>query len=200
MPESKSERMCIGCLNKSHPNALIRLVFVNSPPYVAPDLVPRGTREFGGRGAWVHPRWQCVRKVSEKGQLARSLRQDVRIDGKWLAQAIQKRLEKRAEGLLLAARRKKALTIGIEVTQLNLQEGRVALVAIPSGVTHRNAKLLEWALHHNQNVLILPFTPSTDLGKLLSHPEVKAVGILDAQIASELKESVQRWFDLAEAE
>lgn len=71
-------RTCVGCRHKAYRNELLRVV-VNSDGYVQPD--PRAI--MPGRGAWVHPRSQCVAQAVKTSQFARAFRRPVRVSNEF---------------------------------------------------------------------------------------------------------------------
>ncbi len=63
---ASSERMCLGCRERNHPDDLLRVVVEDG--IVIPD--PTATR--GGRGAWLHP--DCLEMAVRRRAFGRALR------------------------------------------------------------------------------------------------------------------------------
>ncbi len=59
-------RTCLGCRARDSQGALVRLAWDGHRLLVS--------RTAAGRGAWVHPRPDCLRAASHKGVLARAFR------------------------------------------------------------------------------------------------------------------------------
>ncbi|ADH92349.1 Protein of uncharacterised function (DUF448) [Arcanobacterium haemolyticum] len=65
-------RTCVGCKGKAHRNELVRVV-VSEDGSVKPD--PYASAH--GRGAWVHPKPECVSRAIKSSQFARAFRRPV---------------------------------------------------------------------------------------------------------------------------
>ena len=111
----RPERTCAGCRVSARaptgalrPDAesteLVRFAFV---PGYEPPLVPDLQGRLGGRGVWVHARKPCLDKAA-RGGFARSLKQSVKVQSAELLQLMQGQVERRIQGLLLAAMRRRA--------------------------------------------------------------------------------------------
>lgn len=61
-------RTCVGCRKEDRQGALVRLV--RSPEGVIPDVM----RRLPGRGAYLHPRAECVEQAVKRGAVPRALR------------------------------------------------------------------------------------------------------------------------------
>ncbi|HEV7789950.1 MAG TPA: YlxR family protein [Pseudonocardia sp.] len=62
------ERTCVGCRSRSRVSGLLRVVTV------AGVLTPDPRRRFPGRGAWLHPDLECLRRAERRGAFPRALR------------------------------------------------------------------------------------------------------------------------------
>src|SRR5512133_4350652 len=96
-------RTCVGCRKPGDPNQLVRMV-LSQEGVVGFDLAGGAT----GRGAWVHPTEPCLQKASKA--VLRSLHGDVEDSGgaehvAVLLQSLAAAAARRAQGLILAARR-----------------------------------------------------------------------------------------------
>ncbi|QRV03005.1 YlxR family protein [Arcanobacterium phocisimile] len=67
-------RTCVGCRQKAYRNELLRVV-ADSEGCVQPD--PHAT--MPGRGAWIHPRSECIAQAIKTSQFARAFRRPVRV-------------------------------------------------------------------------------------------------------------------------
>src|SRR5688572_4377236 len=92
-------RSCVGCRKESSPAELVRVV-VGPDGRVVPDLAGGAF----GRGAWLHPRTECVAKAVPRG-LAHALRAEVKTDAASLIELLRRAAERRAAALLAAASR-----------------------------------------------------------------------------------------------
>lgn len=124
----QKRRMCIGCRRSCARQDLVRLVATGDGK-IGFDLIGAAW----GRGAWVHPRPECVAKSVRN--IARALRQPVSVTPSELYERLASAAWQRVASLMAAARRSGQLKIGIEAAgqcwaQLSLAgaQGR-ALVA-----------------------------------------------------------------------
>ncbi|MGI8720861.1 MAG: YlxR family protein [Geodermatophilaceae bacterium] len=61
-------RMCVGCRQRSSISELSRVVAVDG------QFVPDPRRRYAGRGAWMHPRPECLAQAERRGAFRRALR------------------------------------------------------------------------------------------------------------------------------
>ncbi|MDQ3716502.1 MAG: YlxR family protein [Actinomycetota bacterium] len=61
-------RTCVGCRQRSSISELLRVVAV------AGQVVPDPQRRCAGRGAWMHPRPECLARAERRGAFRRALR------------------------------------------------------------------------------------------------------------------------------
>ncbi|WP_084215772.1 YlxR family protein [Pseudonocardia spinosispora] len=61
-------RTCVGCRSRSPATGLLRVV------EDAGSLVPDPRRRLPGRGAWLHPDPECLRRAERRGAFPRALR------------------------------------------------------------------------------------------------------------------------------
>ncbi|QDQ97669.1 YlxR family protein [Tomitella fengzijianii] len=77
-------RTCVGCRGRGFRTDLLRVVSrpaqeskagVSAPQdAVAASVVPDPRRRLPGRGAWIHPSWECVHAAERRRAFARALR------------------------------------------------------------------------------------------------------------------------------
>jgi predicted RNA-binding protein YlxR (DUF448 family) len=111
-------RTCVGCGARVERAAvrreLVRLVLVpssGSEGEGAFDVVADISGSATGRGAWVHVRRSCLEAAAKKG-LSRAARGFVKTDADAVAEQIRVAATRRAQSLLLSARRAGRLAIG----------------------------------------------------------------------------------------
>ena len=66
-------RMCVGCRERGAQDLLLRVVAVTTEPG-APGVRPDPRRRLPGRGAYVHPRPECLALAERRRAFARALR------------------------------------------------------------------------------------------------------------------------------
>ncbi|MCL2516117.1 MAG: YlxR family protein [Microbacteriaceae bacterium] len=81
-------RTCIGCRSRAPRSSLLRVVSQDSVLTVDDSAV------LPGRGAWVHPSSECIRKALQRKAFGRALRFTGVLD----SSEIERRLENRLNG------------------------------------------------------------------------------------------------------
>jgi predicted RNA-binding protein YlxR (DUF448 family) len=173
--KTRTTRTCIGCGQRDDAAALVRLALAGR------DVVCQ-TRSRRGRGAHVHPRAACI--VGAPRALSRAFRASVHADARELGRRIATASEQRMVDLLLVARRRGALAVGVEAASTALDEGApLAIVAVDAGPARGLAPV------HAAVVAGRAFAwrAKGELGSLLTEEEVAICAIRDDQIASGLK-------------
>lgn len=66
-------RMCVGCRERDGQDLLLRVVAVTTDPD-APSVRPDPRRRLPGRGAYVHPRPECLALAERRRAFPRALR------------------------------------------------------------------------------------------------------------------------------
>lgn len=191
--EDFSERTCAGCRQHDRREAFVRLAVAPVAPFVVPDL----GRKLGGRGISVHPRRACVVSAVQRGGISRSLKREVRVDLDGLLKSLVQAHTTRIEGLLLAAGRRRLLTMGTDATREALGT-RVEALLVATDAEGRREELLATA--SRLGCRAVAFSTKSLLGRLFDRGEVGVIGILDGGIAAEVVENGQRVMALSEAE
>jgi predicted RNA-binding protein YlxR (DUF448 family) len=75
IPENRGvpTRMCVGCRERGAQDLLLRVVAVTTDPG-APSVRPDPRRRLPGRGAYVHPRPECLALAERRRAFPRALR------------------------------------------------------------------------------------------------------------------------------
>src|SRR5689334_24923970 len=100
---------------------MIRLV-LGDDGSVAVDLAGRAF----GRGAWVHPRPECL-SHAPKGGLQKSFKSKVTVSDSDLTSAVRLAGDRRVDALLGSARGAGKLACGSDVAEAAFKEGKAAL-------------------------------------------------------------------------
>src|SRR5688572_27066523 len=116
--QQRPERTCVGCRRKDRPDELVRVLRDDTGSLV-PDVAGGGF----GRGAWLHPRPDCLLKAAPRG-LSRSFRAPVNTSASELARLLRSAAERRSQGLFAAAQRAGKLAVGSSAVEEALQRGR----------------------------------------------------------------------------
>ncbi len=129
-------RTCAGCGQRAAQHEVLRWVHAgeggaspgaSSLPPVTIDL-KGGAR---GRGAWVHPRIECLDKAARHG-FSRSFRIRVDVSTEQLLEQIRAAAERRLAGLIHAARASRALIFGRDSVREKSAVASLVLLAADS--------------------------------------------------------------------
>lgn len=179
---NKRERTCVGCGEKAAPNAMVRLV-------LGPDgdvAVDAAGGAFG-RGAHVHPAHECVVKACKFG-LARSFKTRIEITEGELGAEIAAAYLRRAEGLLLAAKRARRLAQGADETYKALASDPNAVVVVANDAASVvNRTEIASAIKEGRACV---WTNKSTLGRMLGREEVAVCAVTDVAIAEALRHAV----------
>jgi predicted RNA-binding protein YlxR (DUF448 family)/ribosomal protein L30E len=184
-PVTDGSRSCVGCREKDAREALLRFVADGDPPVFAPDIRRRAL----GRGVSVHPRYRCVAAAVRTGAFRRGLHVESSATARELSQSAAAQYERRAEGLLLAARRSRHIALGTEAVRDAIASRSVQLLLVASDAEGSREELLEAAARLGRDCLV--WRNKQELGRLYGRALLSIVAILDAGIASELRHVVR---------
>ena len=173
------ERMCAGCRQRDDRDALVRFV-------LGPDsrLVADATRRLPGRGVSAHPRRSCIETAARRGGFARAFRAPVEADADALAAQLVAQLERRIDGLLVAAKRAGHLAVGTEAVRSEMRtDGRLLLV-VAADAAGRREELVRAAERLGDDCVV--YRDKSSLGRLFGRDEVGVLAIDDRGIAEEV--------------
>jgi predicted RNA-binding protein YlxR (DUF448 family)/ribosomal protein L7Ae-like RNA K-turn-binding protein len=174
-------RTCVGCHTEAPSNELVRVV-------LGPDgaLVPDPRGGSFGRGAWLHPRPECLVRAVPRG-VARALRAEVRTNAEEFSGLLRSAGMRRLLGLVGSAYRAKKAAVGATAVEEALSTDKPCLVivatdahAAASGRGVARAVALGRAL---------ATSTKTELGAALGRAEVGVVAILDDGFEAPLREA-----------
>lgn len=185
----KSARTCVGCGETGDRAELVRLVLAPAAPTdAAASVVVDAAGGAFGRGVHVHPRPKCIEHAARAG-LARSLRTAMKVDPKALALDIAGAFERRAIGLLQAAKRAKKIAIGADATVEALMSDPDAVVVVATDAAHAaNLGPVQIAVKEGRAVAWLD---KAALGALFNRAEVAVCAVTDERIGVELAHACQ---------
>jgi predicted RNA-binding protein YlxR (DUF448 family)/ribosomal protein L30E len=175
-------RVCLSCQASAEPAEMVRLM-LDLDGRLVPD-VGGGTL---GRGAWVHPRPECLARINPR-TLSRAFKREVRGAGAEVAEAIAAAGKRRALSLLGAAIRARKAVAGSTVVEETLHRGGVRLVVVATDA--RAAAELNGVLQAAAAGRALSFATKAELGAALGRPETGVMAILDDGLAVALKQAV----------
>ena len=170
----ESARTCIGCRQSDSRENLIRLV-ATPDASIAFDL----SGGSFGRGAWVHPRAECLKK-SAKG-LSHAFRCPVVANPLQIHQCLITTAWRRAEALARAARRAGYLIIGADSGSKAWSSAKVALAIVADDA--RAAATVPWVRAAQEAGRTIVGPPKAMLGHWCGQDQVAVVAITDSGLA-----------------
>jgi predicted RNA-binding protein YlxR (DUF448 family) len=176
------QRTCVGCRSVAEPAELVRLV-VGPEGEVVVDLAGGSF----GRGAWVHPRPECLQKAAPAG-LSRAFRAPIRLSPAELGERFRAAAQRRARGLIVAARRARKLEAGATVVAEAVTEHRAELVLVATDA--RASADFSWLEPLVASGRALAFGSKAAFGSWLGRSETALLAITDAGIAREAKQAI----------
>ena len=177
-------RTCAGCVQESPKGSgeLVRLVRgpeVAGRTEVAFDL--SGTTF--GRGAYVHPSLGCLERAAKSG-FSKAFKTKVTTDVASLSRAFQEAATRRVEGLLVSAKRLRAVALGTDATFAALRDGAPCVVVATDAKSVVERRELADAITRG---LAVSFGTKGTMGALFDRDEVALVAILHVGLADEIK-------------
>ncbi len=166
MKGKKPERRCVGCWSRKDKGELVRLVASDDG-----GLVVDVEHKLEGRGMYLCPRRECMKKVVRKDRISKALRR--RIEGvtpEALETLIYEAHKERFFSLLHFCRKVGCLITGREAVRKELKRGRVSLLILAKDLSDRSKR----AFH-------CPMVPWVEVGRLKEYGEAfstKPLGVL----------------------
>ena len=171
-------RSCVGCRESTDPEGLVRLV-IGPEGEVLPDLAGRAH----GRGAWVHPRPDCLTQAARRG-LARSFREQIRTSPGELWELIRRAADRRVEGLICSAWRARKLELGSDAVREALVADRARLVVVATDA--RAAAETSWVQQAVVGGRARAWGTKEILGRAAGRAELGVVAVCDEGLAEAL--------------
>ncbi|HMA96086.1 MAG TPA: DUF448 domain-containing protein [Polyangiaceae bacterium] len=175
-------RTCVGCRKPGDPTELVRMV-LSQDGVVGFDLAGGAT----GRGAWVHPTEPCLQKASKA--VLRSLHGEVEHSAgsehlTALIQSLAAAAARRAQGLILAARRTRQIMIGGEASQRAFLSGKARAVILAGDAMA--AARQAWISEAATQGLLAVWTSKAELGAMVGRDELAVMVVTDDGLAKNL--------------
>jgi predicted RNA-binding protein YlxR (DUF448 family)/ribosomal protein L7Ae-like RNA K-turn-binding protein len=169
-------RTCVGCGSRDDAGEMVRLVVADG--VVAFDLAGGAF----GRGAHVHARPACLAKAPRG--LSRAFHREVTLDPKELGFALVAACDRRMGGLVLAARRQRAVAIGTDASMEALRGGAsLAIVATDAGAVASSTEVARAVVAGRA----VAWSTKDELGALLGAESIAICAVKHERIATELK-------------
>jgi predicted RNA-binding protein YlxR (DUF448 family) len=133
-----------------------------------------------GRGAWVHPRPECIQAAVPRG-LERTLRGKVTGNAQAVAEQIRLAAARRLMALLSSARRSRKAAVGTTAVKEAAQNGRALLYVV--AIDARAAADAPWVEQAVAAGSAIAFGTKVELGSAVGQKEVGVLAILDVGLA-----------------
>jgi predicted RNA-binding protein YlxR (DUF448 family) len=172
---SARHRTCIGCRRACAREDLVRLIAGKDGAIVF-DLKGGAW----GRGAWVHPRSECLTK-SVRG-LARALRQPIRVTASELHEELVSAAWRRIGRLVAAARQSGQLRVGIEASEHAWGEHSVALLLVAHDADP--ATNLQWVAEAGAQGRVLVTPSKASMSEWLGEQDMDLAAITELRLAT----------------
>lgn len=150
---------------------------------VVPDM---GGGAFG-RGAWVHPRAECVHGAV-RGGLSRGLKTKVTADTVQVTGLLRDAASRRAVSLLQAAQRAGRAALGTTALEEAERDGRVELLVLAADAKASAALGAVQRLAARGRVRL--FKTKRELGAALGRDELALVGLLSVDLSQEVSRMI----------
>lgn len=171
------ERTCVGCFEKRGKEELVRLLVDNEGVLVV-DVDQR----IEGRGSYICPRRECMKKAIKKGRLSRSLGGKL---GKVLPDELEAMIKdahsERLFSLLHFTRRMRRLILGREAVERELRKGRVHLLILACDLAQRSKSRFS-----SRGVAVVEVGTMEEYGRAFLTRPVGVIGITEEGLARRL--------------
>jgi predicted RNA-binding protein YlxR (DUF448 family) len=175
-------RTCVGCQKQDEADAMIRLV-LDEQGGLAVDLAGRAF----GRGAWAHPRSQCLAR-SVRGGVQRALRANVRADASAVVASVRAAADRRVEALLASARGAGRLAAGSDAGREAWERAAVELVVVARDA--RAAANETWVTAAAGSGKAVFWSDKQHLGRAVARPDTAVVAVMERGLARAISNAV----------
>jgi uncharacterized protein len=197
----ESTRSCVGCREKDARDTLLRLVAAPDlavPPTAGEprEIYPDVRRRADGRGVSVHARYRCIEAALRNGALQRAFRGPIKPSARELVSTAAMQYERRAQGLMLAAKRARKLAVGTEAVRDAIASEKAQLLVIAHDAEGSREELERAANRLGRACLV--WNSKLGLGRVFNRPTLSILAVLDRGIADEMRSVVGSAAGLAE--
>jgi len=183
-------RTCVTCREACDASELVRIVVAPNGEAVV-DL--RG--KLPGRGAWLHPRVQCVERVVRRPAALRRALKAPGIELSSLDVAIRGAVVRASLDALALCARSGSLVGGHDALVRALRDGKVIAVAIANDAAPRTIKDLRAAMGREVPFVEIPLTRDA-LGQQIGRGPRAAVGAIPSAGGQYLRDQLRRLTEL----
>jgi predicted RNA-binding protein YlxR (DUF448 family) len=160
---------------------MIRLV-LGEDGALAVDLAGRAF----GRGAWVHPRAECIRRAAQGG-VDRSFKGRVDVDPATVLELVRAAANRRVEALIASARRSGNAAPGSDVAREAAEQGRAELLVVAADARASAQAAFVARIAAAGKVII--WGNKETLGRATGRPDTAVVAISDRGLSDAIVRS-----------
>ena len=146
-------------------------------------MVPDLGANLGGHGAWVHPSRACLARAA-RGGFSKVFKAQINVDRDELLALARSQIEKRVQGLLLSALRRRQTVLGTDAVREALLAGAPRVLLVAKDAAGRRDELIPLA--SARSVAVIELSNKAELGRLTGKETLGFLAILDAQIARQI--------------
>lgn len=140
-----------------------------------------------GRGAWVHPRPDCIERAA-RGGLSKSFRENVSENVISLLQVVRDAANRRVEALIASARRSGNALAGSDVAREAVEQGRAELLVVAGDA--RAAAQAAFVSRVAAAGKVVIWGSKEALGRATGRPDTALVAISDRGFSDAIVRSV----------
>lgn len=188
----QSMRTCVGCRGEESKEGLERFVYIE-PQGLIYDL----RQKAPGRGAWVHPRRDCILKAL-RGGFSRAMKQGV--DGgeaEELIEQVAAGIRRRQIERFGVALRAGEVFVGQRLVGEALKANGLALFFLAKDASESTQRKFA-SNAERKGLQMIRSWPGTRLGQMVSREFVSIVGIAPGDHARRLMSDEDRWLALSD--
>jgi uncharacterized protein len=174
------ERTCVGCGHEDEPESFLRFTIGPDAEIVA-DLQSR----LGGRGAWAHPRIDCLTKACQRG-FSKSFKAATATTLMQLGEQLLASSQRRLDGLLLAGAKRRCVIAGREAVKEVAAQAALVLLAEDAKSVAKDSTVM--AIGQQGKVVI--WGTKDHYGQLFGKTEVGVLALLEQGIAEAVEKTV----------
>jgi predicted RNA-binding protein YlxR (DUF448 family) len=161
---------------------MIRLV-LGDDGQVAVDLAGRAF----GRGAWVHPRLDCL-TLAPRGGLQKSFKSNVTVEASVLVDSVKAAADRRVDALLASARGAGKLECGSDVAKSAFDSGKAKVLLVAEDA--RATAQAPWVQAVGAAGRAIFWGTKERMGKAVGRPETALVAVCDGGFSEAITRAV----------
>lgn len=181
-----SLRTCVGSRQTLPPQQLERFVLIDG------QLVFDMRRRAPGRGVWLKPELDCVRRALKKGGFHRGFGQRVELpDESELVEMLRQGIARRLRESLHTTARARALAVGQDAVSDAMRRNTAQLIALASDAGESTRTKFS-SNARRKSLRLIEVWNGEELGHLVSRDYVSIVAVTDASLAERVVTDIEK--------